>query len=67
MLIAYSERYVLRRMSDGCYLCVNDANQSINSIESPDKAWYFRTHDGAASPALLMDEVHGETPYVVKI
>ena len=29
MLNGYGERYVIRMESDGCYLCVSDANQSI--------------------------------------
>ena len=67
MLTQYAERYVLRTESDGCYLCVNDANQSIKSIESPYNAWTFHTHDGAVTHALWIGEVHGETPDVVKI
>ena len=58
---------MLRTESDGCYLCVNDVNQSIKSIESPDKAWTFHTLDGASTHALWIGEVRGETPNVVKI
>ena len=36
MLTNYAERYVLRTESNGCYLCVGDANQSIKAIESPE-------------------------------
>ena len=67
ILNGYGERYVLRMESDGCYLCVSDANQSIKSIESPENAWTFHTHDGAVTHALWIGEVHGETPDVVKI
>ena len=51
MLTQYAERYVLRTESDGCYLCVNDANQSIKSIDSPDNAWTFHTHVGPVTLA----------------
>lgn len=67
MLNSYAERYVLRTESNGCYLCVSDATQSIKSIESPENAWTFHTHDGAVTHALWIGEVHGETPDVVKI
>ncbi len=67
MLTNYAERYVLRTESNGCYLCVGDANQSIKAIESPENAWTFHTHDGAVTHALWIGEVHGETPDVVKI
>ena len=67
MLNGYGESYVLRMESDGCYLCVSDANQSIKSIESPENAWTFHTHDGAVTHALWIGEVHGEMPDVVKI
>ena len=67
MLTNYAERYVLRTESNGCYLCVGDANQSIKAIESPENAWTFHTHDGAVTHALWIGEVLGETPDVVKI
>ena len=67
MLTQYAERYVLRTEADGCYLGVNDAKQSIKSIDSPDNAWIFHTHDGALTHALWIGEVHGEIPDVVKI
>ena len=53
MLTNYAERYVLRTESNGCYLCVGDANQSIKAIESPENAWTFHTHDGACDPRPL--------------
>ena len=66
MLTSYPERYMFRTESNGCYLCVGDANEAIHSIESPEKAWTFRTHEGAVTHVLCMGEVHGETPDVVR-
>ena len=67
MLTNYAERYVLRTESNGCYLCVGDANGSIQSIKSPEKAWTLHTHKGALTHALWIGEVHGETPHGVKL
>ena len=51
MITSYAEGYVLRKESNGCYLCVSDVNQSIQSIESPEKAWTFHIHNGAVTHA----------------
>lgn len=60
------ERYVLRQRSSGRYLSVNDQNQQIEAIESPESAWTFHSHEGAVTHALWIGEVHGQTPDVVK-
>ena len=61
------ERYVLRHRGSGRYLSVNDQNQQIEAIESPEFAWTFHSHEGAVTHALWIGEVHGQTPDVVKM
>ena len=62
-----AERYVLRHRGSGQYLRVNDQNQQIEAIESPESAWNFHSHEGAITHALWIGEVHGQTPDVVKM
>ena len=67
MLTKYAERYVLRSCSEGGYLCINAVNQRIESQPSLDKAWIFRSDDGAVNHALSIGEVLRETPDVMKL
>ena len=67
MSVNYAERYVLRNASGGQFLGVNDSDDSICSSDFLEQAWTFHTHEGAVHHALLIGEVRGETPDVVKI
>ena len=67
MSLKYAERYVLRAASHGQYLGISPDDAEIHSSDSLEQAWMFHTHEGAVHHALLIGEVHGETPDVVKI
>ncbi|HJN35334.1 MAG TPA: hypothetical protein QF626_02355 [Prochlorococcaceae cyanobacterium Fu_MAG_50] len=67
MTISYAERYVLRCQLSGTYLGVNQNDQQIEGVTSPETAWTFHTHEGAVTHARWIGEVLGETPDVVKL
>ena len=67
MFTKHAERFVLRSCSVGGYLCINAANQRIDSQPSLEKAWIFHSHDGAMNLARRIGEVLGETLDVVKL
>lgn len=45
------ERYVLRRLSNGCYLAINPGDQSLLDVEAPEQAHGFHTHEAALRAA----------------
>ena len=67
MFSSYAERYALKSRKAGRFLGVNSLTNEIEPSDSSDKAWVFHTHDGAVTHALLIGEVHGETPDVVRL
>jgi hypothetical protein len=67
MLLTRIERFVLRSPKAGTYFRVNEVDQGIERVATPESAWTFHSHEGAVTHALLMGQVLGETPDVVMI
>ena len=47
----HPERYVLRRLSNGCYLAIDPVHQSLMDVEAPDRAHGLHTHEAALRAA----------------
>lgn len=61
------ERFVLRCPKAGTYLGVTGLDEKIESVTSAEKAWIFRTHEGAVTHALWIGQILGVTPDVVML
>jgi hypothetical protein len=67
MIATHLERYVLRSPKAGTYFRVNENDQQIEVVSSPESAWAFHSHEGAITHARWMGQVLDETPDVVMI
>jgi hypothetical protein len=67
MTATHLERYVLRSPKAGTYFRVNEQDQRIENVTSPDSAWAFHSHEGAVTHARWMGQVMDETPDVVML
>jgi hypothetical protein len=67
MTSTHLERYVLRSPKAGTYFRVNEQDQRIENVASPDSAWAFHSHEGAVTHARWMGQVMDETPDVVML
>jgi hypothetical protein len=47
----HPERYVLRRLSNGCYLAIDPVDQGLIDVETPERAHGFHTHEAALRAA----------------
>ena len=63
----HPERYVLRRLSNGCYLAINPADQSLIDVADPRAAHGFHTHEAALRAAGELNKLGGGAVDVIKL
>jgi porphobilinogen deaminase len=62
-----AERYVLQRLSNGCYVSIEAMDQSLVDVSDPASAYLFHTHEAALRAAGELNRLGGDGFDVVKI
>lgn len=61
------ERYVLRSGCEARFLGIAAADQLIEAVDDPERAWAFHTHERAVATARTVASVFGQPVDVVKL
>jgi len=64
---AQPERYALRAGGEAQYLGIANADQRIERVSDPTRAWAFHTHERAVAAARDIAQVYGQPVDVVKL
>jgi porphobilinogen deaminase len=62
-----AERYVLRRLSNGCYIAIAAQDQSLEDVEDVQQAHFFHTHEAALRAAGELNRLGSGGVDVVKV
>ncbi|HYP03242.1 MAG TPA: hypothetical protein VER57_01695 [Cyanobium sp.] len=61
------ERYVLQRLSSGCYIAIHGLDQSLVDVVDPKSAYLFHTHEAALRAAGELKRLGDGSVDVVKL
>lgn len=62
-----AERYVLRRLSNGCFIAIDGGDQSLIDVPEAHQAYGFHTHEAALRAAGELNRLGSGGVDVVKI
>ncbi len=61
------ERYVLQRLSNGCYLSIEGQDQNLVDVSDPTLAYLFHTHEAALRAARELNRLGDDGFDVIKM
>jgi len=62
-----AERYVLQRLSNGCYIALQEEDQNLRDVSDLRQAHFFHTHEAALRAAMELRRLGSGSFDVVKV